>query len=275
MRLVKSKNRATKILGNTFRIQYFWCNLKLAQQRVLQFYQTRSRSVILYDTLPAEFIETAICMKTKDQLYQRESVIPRPRVVLEANSQSGSQDLPAQDARSSWESQQDAESYGETRSNTADYRIPCFFDLNGETAGCTATKGQSLKKHESIAGDQQVFPLPAPPSSTVCSGTIPKSQVQRFVMGCSWCVLLHMSEFLVVDNPKQNRTYKDVGWSRDFLVLFFSREARHDILNFLGFVAATFNKFFWSVLCGCAEMISALLSSADCAGVACCNLQVI
>ena len=63
-------------------------------------------------------------MKTKDQLDQRESVIPRPRVVLRANSQSGLQDLPVQEARSSWESKQDAESYGETRSNTADYRIP-------------------------------------------------------------------------------------------------------------------------------------------------------
>ena len=63
-------------------------------------------------------------MKTKDQLYQRESVILRPHVDLKANSQSGSQDLPVQEARSSWESQQDAESYGETRSNTADYRIP-------------------------------------------------------------------------------------------------------------------------------------------------------
>ena len=39
-------------------------------------------------------------------------MILRPRVVLEANSQSGSQDLPVQEARSSWESQQDAESYG-------------------------------------------------------------------------------------------------------------------------------------------------------------------
>ena len=63
-------------------------------------------------------------MKTKDQLYQRESVILRPRVVLEANSQSDSQDLPVQEARSSWESQQDAEGYGETRSNNADYRVP-------------------------------------------------------------------------------------------------------------------------------------------------------
>ena len=51
-------------------------------------------------------------------------MILRPLVVLEANSQCGSQDLPVQEARSSWESQQDTESYGETRSNTADYRIP-------------------------------------------------------------------------------------------------------------------------------------------------------
>ena len=36
----------------------------------------------------------------------------------------GQQDLLVQEARSSWESQQDAESYGETRSNTADCRIP-------------------------------------------------------------------------------------------------------------------------------------------------------
>ena len=63
-------------------------------------------------------------MKTKDQVYQNESVILRPRVVLKANSQTGSQDPPVQEARSSWESQQDAESYGETRSKIADYRIP-------------------------------------------------------------------------------------------------------------------------------------------------------
>ena len=107
-----------------FQNTVFWCNLKLAQQGRLQFYQTRFNAVILYDTLSAEFIEKAICMKTKDQLYHRESVIQRPRVVLEANSKSGSQDLPAQEARSSWESQQDAESYVGSRSNTADYRIP-------------------------------------------------------------------------------------------------------------------------------------------------------
>ena len=80
-------------------------NAMIAQQRGMQLYQTRS--------LPADFIEKALCMKTKDQLYQRESVILRPRVVPRANPQSGSQDLPVQEAISSWESQQDAESYGE------------------------------------------------------------------------------------------------------------------------------------------------------------------
>ena len=107
-----------------FQNTVFWCNLKLAQQRGLPFYQRRSNAVVLYDTLPAEFIDRAICMKTKDQLYQRGSVILKPRVVLTANSQCDSQDLLVQEARSSWESAKDAESYGETRSNTADYRIP-------------------------------------------------------------------------------------------------------------------------------------------------------
>ena len=125
MRLVTSNNRVIqKYLETLLQNTVFWCNLNLAQQRGLQFYQTRSNAVILCDTLLVEFIEKAICMKTKDQLYQRGSVILRPRVVLEGNSQSDSQDLLVQEARSSWESQQDAESCGETRCNTADYRIP-------------------------------------------------------------------------------------------------------------------------------------------------------
>ena len=65
-------------------------------------------------------------MKFKDQLHKRESVILRPRVVLEANSENGSQDLLVQKVRSSWESQQDMESYGEVRSNTTDCRILGF-----------------------------------------------------------------------------------------------------------------------------------------------------
>ena len=56
-----------------FQDTIFWCNLKLAQQRGLQFYQTRSNAVILYDTLPAEIIEKATSMKTKDQLYKEKA----------------------------------------------------------------------------------------------------------------------------------------------------------------------------------------------------------
>ena len=100
----------------------YWCNLLLAQEGGLEFYHTRSNAVILYETLPAEFIEKAICMKTKEQLYQREST--RPRVVLRANSQCGLQYLPRQEARSSWETQSDAQSFRETGCNIVDNRVP-------------------------------------------------------------------------------------------------------------------------------------------------------
>ena len=121
----KQESRHTKIRGDNFRIHYIGAirsspnkeDSNFIKQDPTQFFSTTH-------SLPAEFIEKATCMKTKDQLYRRESVILKSRVVLKANLQSGSQDLPVQEARSSWESQQDAESYGETRSNTADYRIP-------------------------------------------------------------------------------------------------------------------------------------------------------
>ena len=51
-------------------------------------------------------------------------MIPRPRVVLKADLQSGSQDLPVQDARSFWESQQDAESYGKPEATLLSTEYP-------------------------------------------------------------------------------------------------------------------------------------------------------
>ena len=98
----------------------YWCNLLLAQEGGLQFYQTRSNAVVLYDTLPAEFIEKAICMVTTETLYEKE----RPRDVLGANSQCGLQDLLTQEARSSWKTQSDAQSFRETGCNILDYRVP-------------------------------------------------------------------------------------------------------------------------------------------------------
>ena len=120
----KQESRHTKILGNAFRKRYvgaIWSSLNTEDCNFLKQDQTQ---LVSTTHCLAEFIQKAICMKTKDQLYQMESVILRPRVVLKAHSQSGSQDLLVQEARSSWESEQDAESCGETRSSTADCRVP-------------------------------------------------------------------------------------------------------------------------------------------------------
>ena len=99
-------------------------NLKLAQEKSLQFYQTRSHAVVLQNTLPAACFEKAVCMKTTDELYQKVRLTPRvQRVVLKSTSQCGVQDPQNQDARSSWEPSSDPKSYGETCSNIVDYRI--------------------------------------------------------------------------------------------------------------------------------------------------------
>ena len=60
-------------------------------------------------------------MKTGGQLYQIGSERP---LVLKSNSQYESQDLPSQEARSSWETQSEVQSFRETGCNIVDYGIP-------------------------------------------------------------------------------------------------------------------------------------------------------
>ena len=91
--LSKSRIAPYKNTWKPLQDMVYWCNLLLAQEGGPQFYQTRSNAVVLHDTLPAEFIGRAVCMKTVEQVYQRESA--RPRVVLRADSQCGLQDLQA------------------------------------------------------------------------------------------------------------------------------------------------------------------------------------
>ena len=78
-------------------------------KEVCDFTRTGSNAVVLYDTLRAEFIEKAVCTKTKEQLHQRESE---------------RQDLPCQEARSPWETQSETQSIRETGCNIVDYRVP-------------------------------------------------------------------------------------------------------------------------------------------------------
>ena len=82
---------------------------------------------------------------------------------MKAYSQSGSQDLLMQEARSSWESQQDAESYGENRSNTANNKMLGIsistVKLQIARRQNKVTKlstGKKSLKTQSKAGDQQV-----------------------------------------------------------------------------------------------------------------------
>ena len=102
-----------------------WCNLEFAQKRGLQFYQTRSHAIVLYNTLPAVCIGKAVCMKTKEELYHKVYLTPRlQRVVLKANSHSGQQDQQEQDARTSCDQPSGSQSTRETWCNNVDYRIP-------------------------------------------------------------------------------------------------------------------------------------------------------
>ena len=50
-----------------------WCILKLAQEKNLQFHQTRSHAMVLCNTLPAACIKKAVCMKTQGELYSESS----------------------------------------------------------------------------------------------------------------------------------------------------------------------------------------------------------
>ena len=122
--LTKPKIMPYKNTWKRFQNTVFWCNLKLAQEKGLHFYQTRSHAVVLYNTLPATGIEKAVCVKTTDELYQKVRLTPRvPRDVLKSNSQHCLQDPQNQDARSSLEPSSDSKSYWETCNRTVDHRI--------------------------------------------------------------------------------------------------------------------------------------------------------
>ena len=56
----------------------YWVGVKLAQEKGFKFYQTRSKAIILYDTLPAYCIPKAIMMETGEIIYEKVYASPRP-----------------------------------------------------------------------------------------------------------------------------------------------------------------------------------------------------
>ena len=73
-RLARYMHTAWKKHQNTV----YWVHIKLAQKKGLQFYQTRSNAIILYNTLPAYCIPKAVRMETEEIINEMVCASPRP-----------------------------------------------------------------------------------------------------------------------------------------------------------------------------------------------------
>ena len=103
----------------------YWCNLRLAQRKGLQFYQTRSHAITLSSALLAICIEKVVCMKTGTELYCKVCQSPRlPRVTLTPNPQHSLKDPPNLDARQSDNYESEMREHRRTCSGKLDFRIP-------------------------------------------------------------------------------------------------------------------------------------------------------
>ena len=102
------------------------CNLRVAQSKGLQCYQTRSNAIILYNTLPAMCIEKVVIRKSGEELYSKmyQSPMTPQRIVLKPNLNYERQDTTSSDARTSVDH---SDKHGGTYMNTCrgemDFRI--------------------------------------------------------------------------------------------------------------------------------------------------------
>ena len=62
----------------------YWVYIKLAQKKGFKFYQTRLNAIILYNTLPAYFIQKVVRMETGEIIYEKVYESPRqpPKISL-------------------------------------------------------------------------------------------------------------------------------------------------------------------------------------------------
>ena len=117
------------VYKNNWKIQQnalSWCNLRIAQSRGLQFYQTRTKAIILYNTLLEMCIEKVVIRKPAEELYNKsyQSSIAPQRMVLKPNLNYERQDTTCSDARTSFDhSDKHGGTYKETCRGGRDFRI--------------------------------------------------------------------------------------------------------------------------------------------------------
>ena len=112
----------------------FWCNLRAAQSKGLQFYQTRSNAIILCNTLPPVCIEKVVIRKSGEELKSKtyQSPTVHRRIVLKPNLHYGRQDTTSFDVRTSFDhSSKHRETcsggmYNESCRGDIDFRIQGF-----------------------------------------------------------------------------------------------------------------------------------------------------
>ena len=103
----------------------YWCNLRLAQRKGLQFYQTRSHAITLSSTLPAICVEKVECMKFGQEWHCKVYQSPRlPRITLSPNPKHSRKDPPNPDARESGNHESEKRKHRGTCSGNIDFRIP-------------------------------------------------------------------------------------------------------------------------------------------------------
>ena len=134
--------------------------MKVAQKKGLQFYQTRSNAIILCNTWPATRIEKVVCMKSREELYNKVHPSPRlpPKSVLKPNLCHGRQDSYNFEARTSVDHQsKEREAHGETRGDSNSYRRTEEF-VRRETVKQMIHQFETHPNRESLMADSEKNP---------------------------------------------------------------------------------------------------------------------
>ena len=99
-----TKPRIGVYIGKMYQNTVYWCNLRVAQSKGLQFHQTRSNGIIFYNTLPAMCIENVVYMKSGEESSSKtyQSPVVFQRIVLKPNLHYERQNTTSSDARTSF-----------------------------------------------------------------------------------------------------------------------------------------------------------------------------